>query len=1354
MKLIQYMLFFVCAVAFGQQVEIDDTGNAPSGFVDKLLDNACVQVSNTSISSAESVALFKDKGGNFPISEGVIIRSGKAKYSEGSYTGANLSSQVNSNSDADLERLNSKSGQSPQITDVAFLEFDFVPLSSDFSFNFLFASNEYGEWQCVSSDVFAFLLTDLTTGETTNLAVIPGTDTPVSVRNIKDNTFNASCESDFPELFSSYHVDDPKGSAINMRGYTKLLNASAEINPGKPYRIRLVIGDSNDGKYDSAIFLEAGSFSANVDLGEDRDFCFGDSDVITTGLDTQLYAHTWTFNGKEIAGESTNSLTVTEAGTYEVKVTQNSTSCLATDEVIYNDLMVNEPQDLIVCASENGKNLYDLTTNNALSLGLDPADYQITYYASFTNMRMDRPIRDFRLTEYESSGGEEIFFKLTNIASGNTCTAEYSFNLLVNDPVLALKPKPVEACYVPNRTAQVDLTQTAPAILGSQDPAAYEVRYFDSSEDAVQGMNPITKPSEYRIQKGQKRKTLWARVNDLNMPECFATVAFEVLLNDPPPVDELEDVVECVEYILPEITHGNYFTGPGGSGKPLFAGDVITETGVYYIFNGPDENGCTNESNFKVTIIESYGIAEKYCGEFAVPTPPEGAFYTQPGGPQGNGTELLPGTLLFSDQQIYYYAEVDEQVCRDEAFNIVILELPPVDEPANVVTCNSYVLPALEHGNYFTQPNGKGEKLEAGERISVSQTLYTFNSNSICTNQHEFEITITPAFEDVEVCGSYEIPLVDVGKFYTAANGLGKEIPAGTVISETQEIHYYVETTTSECSGNSSFQVKILPVPEVSSLENILLCEEEVFVLPEIENGAYFTEPGRNGEKLTAGTIIDSSATIYINNLVNTCSNESSFNVEIRPFPTVENFTDIYTCSAYELPALTHGKYFTEPGGKGIQLNGGDVIDSTRTLYVYNEWEDLPSCTAENAFTIYVEGIDVGDFEDVKVCDAYVLPKLSGGNYFTKSNGKGTKLKAGDKVTETSRIYVYSSNGTRFICEDENSFMVTVSKTPDLPVFPDVESCGSYTLPTLDNSEYNVDYYRQPNGKGKISASEMTFSEAGNYTVYVYATAKDNAECTNEREINITVYPLLELFIPEATLCRNAETGEVESTALLSSGLAPEEFEVTWYFNGQAVHTGANYAASEAGEYTVRTIKLQPENGALCNYSPATVSVWESAQPVISARVTAPFEEIAEINVEVEKGFGEYEYSLNGGEFQSGSQFHDVPSGVHEITVRGMSGNCGSTKLEVVVLKFPPFFTPNEDGFNETWTIPDLINHPEARISVFDRYGQLLKVFPPTQSWDGTFNGRALPADDYWFTVSFEQDGVAKEFKSHFTLMR
>ncbi|GHA27852.1 T9SS C-terminal target domain-containing protein [Salinimicrobium marinum] len=1349
------MLIMACAMGYGQTVSVDDSTRDPSGLVNALLDNACVEVSNIDLSSDKSVAYFNNNGGEFPISEGVIIRSGEAKLTEGKYTGKNVSSQENNYRDADLERINSDEGQSAVITDVAFLEFDFVPLSSNFNFNFLFASNEYGEWQCVSSDVFAFLLTDLSTGETINLAVVPETETPVSVRTIKDDTYNASCESDYPELFSSYQVDNPSASTVNMRGYTQVMNASADITPGKPYRIRLVIGDSNDANFDSAIFLEAGSFNANVDLGPDRSFCQGDAYTIETGLDTNMYAHSWTYNGAVISGESANSLNVNKTGTFGVRVTKNGTSCLVTDEVVFSNLDVSNPVDLTVCDNGSGIYYYDLTQNNAAALGVDPKEYDVFYYTSFTRITNNIPVPPTELNNFRSSGNQKILIKLVNKFTGNTCDAVYDFQLLVNDPVEANKPDPVEECFVPGSAVEVDLTQTRDQILGTQDPAAYEVSYFSLREDAEKNKKRIETPEQYQVAKGQKSKTIWARVQDLNMPECTATVSFEVILNDMPPVDSLEDVVECVQYILPEITHGNYFTQSGGMGKALFAGDIIDETSVIYIFNGPDENGCTNESSFRVTIIEDYSIGEKYCGSFTVPSPPEGAFYSQPGGPEGTGTELLPGTVITENGPIYFYAEIEGTFCREETFNITILPLPPVDEPENVVTCTSYKLPALQNGDYFTAPGGKGKKFTAGQVLIASQTLYVFSNNGTCTNEHTFQVTITPKYENVVACGSYELPVPEVGSYFTEAFGKGKEIPAGSFITTSQTLYYYAETTSAKnCTDNLSFNITIIPIPEVDMLQDVLVCENELFELPELTHGGYFTEANRAGTQLFAGNIIDTTSTIYINNEENGCFNESSFVVEIRPLPKVENFTDIYTCAAYELPVLRYGSYYTKPGGKGTLVNGGEIITTTQTLYVYSAWEDLTSCFSENGFTIYVEGIDVDEYEDVSVCDSYILPQITKGNYFTESNGRGTKLKAGDAVTSTQRIYVFSSNGTRFICTDETSFMVTVTETPPLPDYAPVESCDSYTLPVLSQEEYNVSYYWSPGGEAELSAEERTISVPGNHTVYVYATAKENASCINEKKIEITVYPLLELDIKGGTICRNPETGEVESEYLLKSNLDPLEFEVLWFLEDKLMHVGPEYSVSQEGEYYVETLKLNPEIGASCNYASTSVTVLESAKPIISAAVTAPFEDVAVITISVDRGFGQYEYQLNNGEFQESNEFRDVPSGVHTITVRGVSGNCGQATAEVVVLKYPKYFTPNGDGYFETWTIPDLLDHPEARISVFDRYGKLLKVFPPTDSWDGYFHGRAMPSDDYWFKVSFDHEGVPKEFKSHFTLMR
>ena len=60
-------------------------------------------------------------------------------------------------------------------------------------------------------------------------------------------------------------------------------------------------------------------------------------------------------------------------------------------------------------------------------------------------------------------------------------------------------------------------------------------------------------------------------------------------------------------------------------------------------------------------------------------------------------------------------------------------------------------------------------------------------------------------------------------------------------------------------------------------------------------------------------------------------------------------------------------------------------------------------------------------------------------------------------------------------------------------------------------------------------------------------------------------------------------------------------------------------------------------------------------------------------------------------------------------------------------------------------------------IYIFDRYGKLLKQLSPLGSgWDGTFNGKPLPATDYWFTVKYEEPGteIIKTFRAHFSLKR
>jgi gliding motility-associated-like protein len=132
-------------------------------------------------------------------------------------------------------------------------------------------------------------------------------------------------------------------------------------------------------------------------------------------------------------------------------------------------------------------------------------------------------------------------------------------------------------------------------------------------------------------------------------------------------------------------------------------------------------------------------------------------------------------------------------------------------------------------------------------------------------------------------------------------------------------------------------------------------------------------------------------------------------------------------------------------------------------------------------------------------------------------------------------------------------------------------------------------------------------------------------------------------------------------------------------------------------------------------------------------------------------GTGTYEYSLNGTDFQSSALFTQVPPGAYTLTVQDIH-RCGKDSEPIYVLDYPRFFTPNGDGFNDLWQIKNLEFVSKAQMRIFDRMGKLLQEQTEASAgWDGTFLGNPLPADDYWFSIQFDQ---FKTLSGHFSLKR
>lgn len=134
-------------------------------------------------------------------------------------------------------------------------------------------------------------------------------------------------------------------------------------------------------------------------------------------------------------------------------------------------------------------------------------------------------------------------------------------------------------------------------------------------------------------------------------------------------------------------------------------------------------------------------------------------------------------------------------------------------------------------------------------------------------------------------------------------------------------------------------------------------------------------------------------------------------------------------------------------------------------------------------------------------------------------------------------------------------------------------------------------------------------------------------------------------------------------------------------------------------------------------------------------------------------GNGDYEYSIDGINYQNSAIFYNLIEGEYTVFVNDKNG-CGIASSTFFILGYPKFFTPNADGYNDTWNIKNLEKRglQASKIFIFDRYGKLLKqISPEGIGWNGFFNGEQLPSQDYWFILELTN---GKTIKGHFTLKR
>ena len=585
----------------------------------------------------------------------------------------------------------------------------------------------------------------------------------------------------------------------------------------------------------------------------------------------------------------------------------------------------------------------------------------------------------------------------------------------------------------------------------------------------------------------------------------------------------------------------------------------------------------------------------------------------------------------------------------------------------------------------------------------IETTTYFVSITDICGDPSSQSITINvaqgeaPLFEQIApIC--FEDVLDPLPN--TSIEGItGTWLPA---IDNTLTTEYTFTPDDGQCASTTEMTIVIIPQtnPDFTQIDDV--CE-----------GTQLTLPTTSNEGITG------TWSPVINNTITTeytftpdpdqCANQTTMTVVVneKVNPVFDSVDTI--CSGEIIPE------FPATSLNGITGTWSPALDNTVTT-TYTFTPDDDECANPINTTITVLPNLESTFNQLdEICEGQSLTLP-----LTSNEGiTGTWLPAIDNTLTTEYTFTPDTNQ----CASDATMVVTVTPLI-IPTFIEIGTiCIGDTLPELPSTSIN-------NITGSWSP---TISNAASAE---YTFTPNDGQCALDTTMTVTVIEEIE---PEFTQIDPICIGQIISPLPQVS-------------NNNI--TGAWSPTLNNLETTTYT--FTPENGQCSYLTTMTIEVGTfSPISITASNISNDFDSNQIISVTASGGSGNYEFQLDGGSWQSNSIFEYVTGcEEHIVAARDVDGCIFETETSVMIMDYPKFFTPNYDGYNDTWNIKCLEDNPLAKVSIFDRFGKLLLSFKPTQNdWDGTFNGQLVPTSDYWFVASYlNSDGTETQFRSHFTL--
>lgn len=565
------------------------------------------------------------------------------------------------------------------------------------------------------------------------------------------------------------------------------------------------------------------------------------------------------------------------------------------------------------------------------------------------------------------------------------------------------------------------------------------------------------------------------------------------------------------------------------------------------------------------------------------------------------------------------------------------------------------------------------------------------------------------------------------------------------------EVYVRIETGNS-CAGIGTFDVEIYNAPIQNALAPLNACESERVFLST-----------KDAEILTG-----QSPTVqvsYFRSFANAQNNTGAINKN-TPLPLTIGTTDLFvrlfdtassciSISDFDLVVFAN-PVLTSPTPMSVCGNGTATFDLESRI---------PQITRNNT------NYQVTFYETQAAMDAGIAIPNPGAY---DSGSKTVLIKVIDTVnnscesTSSLRLDVFSIPGATSNpeilqeCDDSGffTFDLTIRQTEMAGATPENDITFRYYINEDDALANRNNFITTPESfKNTVIDYQKIYVRLNSKTSIDSETA---IACHRilELELFVRPYPKNNLKTLPYRICLD-RTSNVISPAFVETELSEDDYDFVWYngFNATSGNeitgqSGNNFTTSTMGLYSVKVTNTT--HPTLCtsvfNFRVLNTLVPFSITADPSSQIT--FESDASVTVTASPVSPDYQYAVDDSGWQSSPFFENLSDGVHILRVRNRFG-CGEVSTRFTVVDYPKFFTPNGDGFNDTWNIGGRTSLNISNVYIFDRYGKLIKTLTQGDSdWDGIFNGQPLPADDYWFKIIFEKDGIKDEFSSHFTLKR